>query len=275
MSQSKLSPEQATDKQIKWWMEEYGFFGDFYMEGDNSKDGYLIQKKQTLAERTYYEADGVIRYLCLQPGERVMDCPCGYGRHSIALLEKGIQAVGYDINSVHLNKAIETAAAKNLPHDFRKKNMLEIDDENTYDGIINMFYSFGFFDTDEENFQVLKNFYKALKPGGQFLMHTDVNLPRILEGGYKFVEERDLHSKNSLKIIDEYIPETKRINGKWIINANGGPAIIKDYSVRVYSKEEFESLCFEAGFRVVKAYSDWEGNAYSEKSEDMIIVATK
>jgi hypothetical protein len=25
-----------------WWTEEYGFFGDYYIEGDNSVEGYLI-----------------------------------------------------------------------------------------------------------------------------------------------------------------------------------------------------------------------------------------
>jgi hypothetical protein len=39
---------------------------------------------------------------------------------------------------------------------------------------------------------VLKNFFNALKPGGKFLMHTDVNVPRILSGKYKEDEERNL-----------------------------------------------------------------------------------
>ena len=41
-------------------MEEYGFFGAFYLEGDNSKEGYLQTKKQNLDERTKEEVDGVI-----------------------------------------------------------------------------------------------------------------------------------------------------------------------------------------------------------------------
>ena len=53
--------ETAKPKEIKWWMEEYGFFGEFYMEGDNSKDGYLECRRQSLDERTETEAEGVIR----------------------------------------------------------------------------------------------------------------------------------------------------------------------------------------------------------------------
>ncbi len=66
-----------------WWSEEYGFFGNFYMEGDNSKEGYRISQKQSLQERTNAEVDGVLNLLNLQPGSKVLDCLCGYGRHSI------------------------------------------------------------------------------------------------------------------------------------------------------------------------------------------------
>jgi hypothetical protein len=49
----------------------------------------------------------------------------------------------------------------------------------------------------------------------------------------------------------------------------------KDYSVRVYTKEEFVELCKKVGFRVCKAYSDRDKKPYSKDAEDMIIVATK
>ena len=45
------------------WREDYGFFGDFYMDGDNSKEGYLIGKKQNLGERTITEVDGIVKIL--------------------------------------------------------------------------------------------------------------------------------------------------------------------------------------------------------------------
>ncbi|CAF4819188.1 unnamed protein product [Rotaria sp. Silwood2] len=70
--------------------------------------------------------------------------------------------------------------------------MIDINYDNEFDAVINMFYSFGFFETDEENNQVLQNFYNALKPGGKFLFHTDVNIPRILSGKYKEDETRHL-----------------------------------------------------------------------------------
>lgn len=267
--------KNMNEKETKWWMEEYGFFGDFYMQGDDSVDGYLAGKKQTLLERTECEVNGVIRLLGLKKGDRLLDCPCGYGRHSNRLASKGINVVGCDINSVHLHKAIEYAQIKKLPVEFRKENMIELNYQNEFDAVINMFYSFGFFDTDEENFRVLKNFYDALKPGGKFLMHTDVNITRIESGKYKFDEVRNLTSGRQLRIIDRYDENTKKIYGKWTISDCKGENRTVDYVVRVYSKEEFSEMCYEAGFLKVNTYSDWNGALYDTESEDMIIIAEK
>ncbi len=264
----------AADNTNPWWSEEYGFFGSFYMEGDASNEGYLIEKKQSLDERTHAEVDGVLRLLSLEKGAKILDCPCGYGRHSIELARRGFTVIGSDINSIHLQKAIDKAKESSVDVTFTKESMLDIEYTSQFDAAINMFYSFGFFETDDENEKVLKNFFDSLKPGGRFLMHTDVNIPRILSGTYKEDEERMLVTGKTLRVIDSYDPETKRIHGAWIIK-NGGTEDRKEYSVRVYTKEEFEGLCKKVGFSAVITYSNWEGAAYSKEAEDMIVVATK
>lgn len=39
-----MNEQNVKNKDIKWWMPEYGFFGKFYMDGDDSFDGYLAEK---------------------------------------------------------------------------------------------------------------------------------------------------------------------------------------------------------------------------------------
>ncbi|MCL5410972.1 MAG: methyltransferase domain-containing protein [Patescibacteria group bacterium] len=270
-----MNQENNKNHNDQWWSEDYGFFGDFYIEGDNSDEGYLINKKQGLEERTKEEVDGIIKLLSLKNNSKVLDCPCGYGRHSIELARRGIIVTGSDINSIHLGKAEEEAERQGLKVNFVKENMLKLKYNSEFDAVINMFYSFGFFETDEENKEVLKNFYNALAPGGKFLMHTDVNVPTITSGQYKQDEERTLRNGNVLRIIDKYDPKTKRINGTWIIKNQSGEEEKKDYSVRVYTKEEFIDLCYKIGFKECCTYSDWSGEEYTASSEDMIIVATK
>lgn len=260
---------------LQWWSEEYGFFGDFYVKGDNSKEGYLIQKKQNLEQRTLAEVNGILNILNLEPNSQILDCPCGYGRHSIELSRGGFSLTGLDINSKHLKIAKKEAERDSLEIEFVKKNMQDINYNLKFDAIINIFYSFGFFEREEDNFKVLKSFYKALKPGGKFLMHTDVNVPRIYEGKYKLGETRTLSNENSLKIVEKYDPITKRIDGSWIIKDKEGNKTRKDYSVRVYTKEEYIELSKKAGFKSYEVYSDWDKKPYSKTSEDMIVVFNK
>jgi ubiquinone/menaquinone biosynthesis C-methylase UbiE len=258
-----------------WWSQDYGFFGEHYLEGDNSQKGYLINKVQSLEERTTAEACGVRDILNLKNGESILDVPCGYGRHSIELSKMGFNVTGVDINEVHLNVARKNSDKLDTSLSFSHGNMLTLDFAKKFDAIINMFYSFGFFISDEENMQTLRNFYNALKNGGRFLMHTDVNIPRILSGKYKEIEKRELISGNELEIRDYYNKETKRIEGTWIIHKKDGSKTQKDYSVRVYTKEEFMEMCIDVGFKRCEAYSSWDGQPYDSDSEDMIIVAYK
>ena len=266
--------KKQTKTNSNWWTEKYGFFGKFYMEGDASIEGFLT-KKMSLSKRTKREVVGIIRILGLKRGMKVLDAPCGYGRHSIELARKGINIVGSDINSTELLRAKREAKKQRLDVKFVKENMLDIEYKKEFDAVINMFYSFGFFNTDKENNQVLKNFYNALKPGGKFLMHTDVNIPRIKAGKYKLEEERRLISGGRLKIIDKYNPKTKRIEGVWIITKSNGRVEEKHYSVRVYEKDEFIRLCKRIGFKNCVAYSSWDKKPYSKLGEEIMFVAEK
>mgnify|MGYP001559779531 FL=1 len=131
-----------------WWSPEYGFFGQHYLKGDNSKEGYLIGQKQTLEQRTLAEVEGIIRLLGLKGDEQILDVPSGYGRHSIGLAQKGINITGLELNPVHLGEAIKNAQAVGGRPNFVQANMMEIPFRGNFDAVINMFYSFGFFETD-------------------------------------------------------------------------------------------------------------------------------
>lgn len=265
---------QTATSEKQWWEEGAGFFGRGYMEGDNSIEGYLEQPL-TLVERTAQEVSGIISLLKLQPGDRLLDCPCGYGRHSIGLARRGISVIGADINSEELQLA--WGQTGELPNaQFIKNDMRFLYFHDHFDVVINMFYSFGFFETDEENLQVLRNFYTALKPGGKFLMHTDVNIPRIISGKYKAVEQRSLSDGKILEIIDRYDPVERRINGTWtLIHPDKRIEELTPYSVRVYTNEEFTQMCYKVGFNEVTAYGSWEGEPLTDDSEDMMIVAQR
>src|SRR5205823_1244030 len=94
----------ARTASIPYWEDGAGFFGTKYMEGDDSLEGFL-STPHTLSMRTARELEGVMRLLSLSEAASILDCPCGYGRHSIPLAKKGFEVIGSDINREMLDAA--------------------------------------------------------------------------------------------------------------------------------------------------------------------------
>jgi SAM-dependent methyltransferase len=259
-----------------WWDSAGGFFGHLYLEGDDSFEGFL-DSPLGMEERVQQEVSGVISLCNLKKGDSILDCPCGYGRHSTALARMGFSVVGVDINNFFLKLAKQKADQLDLSNcRFEKKDMRSLAYDDEFDAVINMFYSFGFFNSEEENFAVLRNFFSALRAEGKFLMHTHIFLPKVLGSSYKTHEVRRLKSGNRLELFRSYDPKTKRENGQWfILRKDGGRESSTPYSMRVYSKEEFTRLCFKAGFNRVDAYGGWGGEQFTNDSLQLIVVATK
>jgi len=275
-----------------WWSNGGGFFGSKYIEGDDSVEGYLPGKVERLKERTEREVDGIIKLLHLKKEEKILDVPCGYGRHTIELLFRGYSAMGLDINQTHISEAEKRlhlrykGTNQNTPFkpatyqyfgigDMRKvvsrKSLIE-----SCNAIINMFYSFGFFEDEKDNEKVMEEFFKTLKSNGQLLIHSDVSPEIISSGKYRFDETRSLTSGKKLHIREEYNPQTKRINGTWtIIGENKHQEKLTPYSVRIYSVQEFEKMAKRKGFRDVRFFGSFEGEKFTKESKELIMIAKK
>ncbi len=74
------------EKVFPWWHPNASYFGNFYMDGENVKDA-----QETLKQKTQNEVAGVIKFLNLKKGARILDVPCGYGRHSVELAKKDLK----------------------------------------------------------------------------------------------------------------------------------------------------------------------------------------
>ncbi len=268
-----MAQGQATE----WWESQGGFFGDIYKEMDNSYEGHL-NASISLEDRTEEEAEGVIRLCRISPGDKLLDCPCGYGRHSLALARKGIDVTGADINERFLE--LDRAALESSPMancHFIKQDMRDLNFDGEFDALINMFYSFGFFETDGENQKVAEAFSRALKPGGRFLMHTHVTVPRLVSGELKNHQIRNLVTGKKLELRRQYNKVTKREDGTWdLLDENGTlEQKLTPYSVRLYTASEWEEFCKSVGFSKVNCYGDWHGTPYSDSSSQLIAVAEK
>jgi len=254
--------------EVEWWNNGGGFFGQKYIEGDDSIEGFIPGKKERLSERTKREVEGVIKLTKTKKEDRILDIPCGYGRHSIELTRNGFSVTGIDINEEHLKIAKKNSEGQQIK--FLKKDMRNIGKDN-----YNQFDLVGFFEKEKDNEKTIKEFYNALRKNGKFLLHTDIS-PEMFEGGkYRFKEERNLAEGKTLIIEEKYNNKNKRMEGSWTIISKNGEERLTPYSVRIYSKEEFEELAKRTGFKKIKFYGSFEGEKFTSGSPELIMVAEK
>jgi len=89
---------------------------------------WLVISSQTHSqERSAAEAEFLIAELGLETGQRVLDLPCGHGRHSIELARRGLRVVGVDLNDAPLDMARDAAREAGVQLDLRRMDMRAIE----------------------------------------------------------------------------------------------------------------------------------------------------
>lgn len=243
---------------MEWWKK---YFSEDYLK--------LYRHDEGESSR---EVSSVIRMLQLEEGQRVLDLACGFGRHSVLLAQKGFNVTGYDLSDSFLKKAKEIADSLLVGLDLKQGDMREIPYHEEFDAVINMFTAFGFFDREDEDLEVLKGVYKALKPGGQFLMDV-INREFALSD----LIHRRWINENSSYLLEErffdYFNSRLDLTNRLIL-ANGE---VKEanYSIRLYTLTEMLEMFNKAKLVLTDVYGNFDGELYSAKSPRMILAASK
>lgn len=104
---------------------------------------------------------------------KILDVGCGTGRHSVELSKRGYTVTGIDLSESQLARAREKAKSNHLTIDFRKQDARDLPFNAEFDVAI-MLCEGGFplMETDEMNFEILKNVTKSLRNGGKFIFTT-------------------------------------------------------------------------------------------------------
>jgi SAM-dependent methyltransferase len=104
---------------------------------------------------------------------KIIDIGCGTGRHSIELTKRGYGVTGVDLSESQIARAKEKAKDLDLNIDFQKHDARNLPFEGEFDLAIMLCEGgFSLMETDEMNFEILKNATKALKDKGKFIFTT-------------------------------------------------------------------------------------------------------
>jgi SAM-dependent methyltransferase len=237
---------------MAWYRE---WFGEEYLE-------LYAHRDRAEADR---QADFVVRHLGDLRPHAVLDLACGAGRHTDVLRERGYRVLGIDLSITLL------AERPDLPRvagDMRELPFVA----GSFDWILNFFTSFGYFETERENFRVLEEVVRVLAPGGRFLIDLMNPEPVI-----RNLEPRESYQvqERQVSIRRWYDPQAKRVNKRIKIKPADGPERTYLESVRAYRHEEVLMGLEWAGLQVTGTFGNFHGDSYTRDSERIILVARK
>jgi len=216
----------------------------------------------------------VEKILCLTSfrGDSVLDLCCGPGRHAILMAKRGLSVTGVDKSPFLLRKARERARKENIRVKWKQQDMRHFLLPESFDLILSMFTSFGYFDTQEDDEKVLSNVFQSLKSQGTFIV--DVVGKEILAKIYQPIHAKDLPDGSLLVERHEIVEDWSRIKNEWIVVKEETVYRFK-FDLRVYSGQELKERLVEAGFSEVHLYGDLDGNPYSPEAKRLIATAKK
>lgn len=217
------------------------------------------------------EVENMIKLLDITASSQVLDLCCGIGRHTLEFARRGFAITGVDRTAAYLKKAKKQAGQERLGIEFIQSDMRDFKRPGSFDIVLNLFTSFGYFEDPEDDRKVIENIYESLKPGGKALlemMGKEV-LARIFrerdwgeEDGHLLLQERKLSQNWGW------------IEVRWIL-IKDNRRIEHNMSHRLYSAVELSALLAKVGFSNIQVYGDLEGNEYNQQAKRLLMIAQK
>lgn len=213
------------------------------------------------------------RALGLKKGSRVLDLPCGTGRHSIRLARRGASVLGVDANGDYLRRA--RASARGLPNvRFVQGDMRRVGLEEEFDAAVNLWTSFGYFDRPSDDLRVLRGVARALKPGGLFL----IDLVDYATLGRRRHARNWVARQDGSFVLEESVLTRGRdpkVVNEWIILRPGRKARRSRFVLRGYDEKRLRALLLRANLRPMESWGSLTGAPRRANSPRLVILARR
>jgi ubiquinone/menaquinone biosynthesis C-methylase UbiE len=244
-------------KEADWWTE---FFPAFRPVFDS------INPRETSASVKY-----IVKKLDLKKGSHFLDCPCGIGRIAIPLARKGIRVTGVDITESYLEELAAKSKRLGLKINTVNSDMRRIKFDKEFDAAGNIGTSFGYFDRDSDNDLVLKKMYRALKPGGKFMLHIG-SRDWVIRNYTTF----SINEIGKLKVLNKRHFDLARSRNiaEWTFLKNGQEKVVRSI-LRMYSFHELIIMMRRAGFVNIEGFGSTQDGPIDLNSRAMFIIGVR
>jgi SAM-dependent methyltransferase len=225
----------------------------------------------TTDEQTNQEADFIQKVLQTSAPARLLDVPCGGGRHSIALARRGCTMTGVDISGDFLKAARSAAVAPHGNITWEEREMRDLPWPGAFDGAFSFGNSFAYLD-ETGNADFLKAVASVLKSGSRFILETGY----VLEGLLPVLQTQSWVQLGDMIVLSQrrYDPPTSRLEVEYTI-IQDGKIEKRAMTARLYSYRELARLMEDAGFTEVQGFGSFQQEPFKLGSPRLLMVVTK
>jgi SAM-dependent methyltransferase len=222
-------------------------------------------------ERAGAEVEGTLAHLGASPGARILDLCCGPGRHTLELARRGFRVTAVDLQQAHLDELRAAARERGLDVELVKADMREFRRPGAFDGALNLFTSFGYFEDPADDRRVIENLHASLRTGARL----------VLDMVGKELIARHFLAREWARAGDEFVLMERWIEKDlgWICNRNlhvgsAGQREVR-FEHRLYSGAELRDLLAACGFGEIRLFGDFSGSPYDLAARRLLAVARR
>jgi cyclopropane fatty-acyl-phospholipid synthase-like methyltransferase len=243
------------------------WYTDFFTELPNE-----FWRRAVPADAAAQEIDYVQRELGLAPGSRVLDAPCGSGRHVLELAARGHRVTGVDISAEAVAHARRAADAAGLEVELRRADVREVPHDGSFDAALCLGNSAGYLDTagTREQFAALA---AAVRPGGGLVLDYAAVAESFLpgfDGASRTLRAGDV----VMETVFEY--DAARSRALSHSRFTRGTEVVEATAVHhVRTSGQVVELLVEAGFVDVRLHAGPDGEPYRLGSGRLLLSARR
>ena len=220
-------------------------------------------------DRGYDEAEAfmkhLVEFLNMPEGGTILDLACGKGRHSVFLNKMGYDVTGVDLsaNSIEFASQFTNDSLQFEVHDMCKPYPKQ------FDAVFNLFTSFGYFESEDDNLRTIKSIKTELNEHGfgviDFL-NADFVIDNLVENEVKEVD--GIVFRLHRYVEDGFIYKDIRFE------ADGREHHYTE-KVKGLRLEDFESYFKAAAIDLLAIFGDYSLGKFNRKTSNRLIMIFK
>lgn len=217
--------------------------------------------------------DGLLRReagVGFDAGARVLDVPCGPGRHSVALAGRGCIVTGFDLTEAHLKEAETAASEAGVSLSLHQGDMYKTEFGGPFDIALNLFTSLGYTCDEADDIRFLRSVYDSLRPGGSLVVDSlgKEVLARILEP-VRYFTAGGWVAKSTVTI-----EESWRVARTTMELTRDGEDRTVEFRHLIYGASDLIRVMGAAGFDV-SVFGGYDGCAYDNEALRLVAIGRR